>query len=213
MVAKFWGVHYFHIIKPTRCNISQIYFGIEIYLFQTGFLSTIRSLILYTQQQIYVTEVMFHPDPASKQSAKPVWHIPIAVYTVLDPWWWGVNLSETGRFLYQNKFEKLVHLVIRLYHDARSSECQSFHSSITENSCFLGFDTTLLGDWSLVIRMNVHLHSEGSSWPWITPSKHQEAVTQWRSVTYRKARILNTIANYNLGTSNENTLNLTEETK
>jgi len=70
---------------------------------------------------------MFHPDPASTQSAKPVWHIPIAVYTVLDPWWWAENLSETWRVLFQNKFEKLVHLIgfiIRIYNDARSSECQ-----------------------------------------------------------------------------------------
>ena len=35
------------------------------------------------------------------------------------------ELSETRRVLFQNKFEKLVHLVgfsIRIYHDARSSE-------------------------------------------------------------------------------------------
>ena len=28
---------------------------------------------------------MERPDPASKQSAEPVWYIPIAVYTVLTP--------------------------------------------------------------------------------------------------------------------------------
>jgi len=38
-----------------------------------------------------------HPDHASKQSAKPVWHILIAVCTVLDSWWWTENLSETCR--------------------------------------------------------------------------------------------------------------------
>ena len=53
----------------------------------------------------------FHPDPASKQSAKHVWHIPIAVYTVLDSWWWTVYLSETYRVLFQNKFKKLVLLL------------------------------------------------------------------------------------------------------
>jgi len=30
--------------------ISLIYFGIELYMFQTGLLSIIRSLVLYTQQ-------------------------------------------------------------------------------------------------------------------------------------------------------------------
>jgi len=43
----------------------------------------------------------FHPDPASKQSAKPVWHIPIAVYTVLDSSWWTESLSERCRLLFQ----------------------------------------------------------------------------------------------------------------
>jgi len=33
-------------------------FGIEIYMFWTGFLSIIRRLVLYTQQYVYVIEVM-----------------------------------------------------------------------------------------------------------------------------------------------------------
>jgi len=48
---------------------------------------------------------MFHPDPASQQSVE---------------------------FYSKNKFDKLVHLVgfiIRIYQDARSSECQIRHSS------------------------------------------------------------------------------------
>jgi len=49
----------------------------------------------------------------------------IAVCTVLNSWWWTKELSETCRVLFQNKFEKLVTLVsfiIRIYHDAQSSE-------------------------------------------------------------------------------------------
>ena len=38
---------------------------------------------------------------ANRQSAKPVWHIPIAVYSVLDSGWWTENLSETCRILFQ----------------------------------------------------------------------------------------------------------------
>jgi hypothetical protein len=37
---------------------SQIYFGIELYMFWTGVLSIIRSLILYTRQQMFAIEVM-----------------------------------------------------------------------------------------------------------------------------------------------------------
>jgi hypothetical protein len=35
-------------------------FGIELYMFQTVSLSIIRSLALYTQQQIYVIQVMLN---------------------------------------------------------------------------------------------------------------------------------------------------------
>ena len=70
---------------------------------------------------------MEQPDPGSKQPPLPVWHTPIAVCTVLDCWWWTENLTETVEFYSKNKFEKLVHVVgfiIRIYHDARSAECQ-----------------------------------------------------------------------------------------
>jgi len=45
----------------------------------------------------------FHLVPASKQSAESVWHIPDALCTVLDSWWWMERLSETCRVLPQNK--------------------------------------------------------------------------------------------------------------
>ena len=49
---------YILIIKPTRCTISQIYFGIELYTFRTGLLSIISSLALYTQRQVFVIQVV-----------------------------------------------------------------------------------------------------------------------------------------------------------
>jgi hypothetical protein len=33
-------------------------FGIELHMFRTGILSIIKSLVLYTQQQVYVTQVL-----------------------------------------------------------------------------------------------------------------------------------------------------------
>ena len=53
-----------------------------------------------------LTRALFQPDPASKQSTQPVWHTPIAVCTVLDCWWWTVDLFETSGVVYQNKVEK-----------------------------------------------------------------------------------------------------------
>jgi hypothetical protein len=73
---------------------------------------------------------------ATKQTAVPVWHIRIAVCTVLDSWW-TEKLSETCRVLSQkwNKFEKLLHLVgftIEIYCDARYCERQSFSGVATQ---------------------------------------------------------------------------------
>jgi hypothetical protein len=41
-----------------RCTISQVYFGLELCMFQTGLLSIIRNLVLYTQQYVFVIQVM-----------------------------------------------------------------------------------------------------------------------------------------------------------
>jgi hypothetical protein len=38
---------------------------------------------------------------ASGIRLEPVWHIPIAVCTVLDSWWWTEKLFETCRVLFQ----------------------------------------------------------------------------------------------------------------
>ena len=46
---------------------------------------------------------MFHLVPVSKQSAESVWHIPDAVCTFSDSWWWMERPSETCRVLLQDK--------------------------------------------------------------------------------------------------------------
>jgi len=38
-----------------RCTISQIYIGTELYIFRTDLLFVIRSLVLYTQQDLTIT--------------------------------------------------------------------------------------------------------------------------------------------------------------
>ena len=55
-----------------------------------------------------------------------------------DFWWWTVDLSETCRVLYQTKFENLCILlafIIRIYHDAWSSESQIIFVFFFSNSC------------------------------------------------------------------------------
>ena len=50
---------------------------------------------------------MFRTVPLS--IIRSLWHT-IAVCTVPDSWWWIEELSETCRILFQDKFEKLMHL-------------------------------------------------------------------------------------------------------
>jgi len=51
-----------HIHSHNKTNeinkFLKFIFGIELYMFRTVPLSIIRSLALYTQQQVYVTQVM-----------------------------------------------------------------------------------------------------------------------------------------------------------
>ena len=92
------------IVKPTSCtNFSNLlYFGITLCMFQTVFPSIIRSSRLYIQQQVYVRQILLSAC-ASKQTTLAVWHIPVAVCTVSNSWWWMERPSETCRVLFQNK--------------------------------------------------------------------------------------------------------------
>jgi hypothetical protein len=48
-------------------------------------------------------EMKLHLFPLSKQVAVSVWHIPVAVCTVSNSWWWAERPSETCTVLFQNK--------------------------------------------------------------------------------------------------------------
>jgi hypothetical protein len=66
--------------------------------------------------------------------------------------------NENADFYFKNKFEKLVHLVgfiIRIYHDARSSECQirrkiSLYKPADDVSHYVTFSGLLLRSSSQV---------------------------------------------------------------
>jgi len=102
-------------------------------MFQTVPLSIIRSLALYTEKW-YMSYRFCCQETCMTYT--------IAECTVLNPWWWMEELYETCIILFQNKFEKLVRLVgfiIRVYHNAWSSECQiNLYMFYTQNmSVFL----------------------------------------------------------------------------
>jgi len=76
------------------------------------------------------TELQFHPDPARKLSENmyDIYHC--CVFNEKTPDDGQRNCPKHVEFYSKNKFEILVHLVdfiIRIYHDARSSECQIYY--------------------------------------------------------------------------------------
>jgi hypothetical protein len=90
-------------------------------MFRTVPLSIIRRFSLYTQQW----HMSYRFADSLLASQKNCMTYTIAVCTVKNSWWCIEELSETCRVVFQNKFEKLVPLVgfiIRIYHDALSSE-------------------------------------------------------------------------------------------
>ena len=92
-------------------------------MFRTGFLSIIRSLVLYTQQWVHVVQVML----TEAVSITCMTYTYCCVYSVETPDDGQKTCPKHVEFFSKNKFQKLVHLAgftIRIYHDARSSECQ-----------------------------------------------------------------------------------------
>jgi len=89
-------------------------------MFQTVPLSISRRFSPYTQQtHITYTKACTH--------SKPVWHIPLLCVQWKTPDDGQRNCPKHVEFYSKNKFQKLVyliHFIIRIYHDARSPECQ-----------------------------------------------------------------------------------------
>jgi hypothetical protein len=85
---------YFYSKTNQMHNISNLfYFETTLYMFRMVFPSIIRSLRLYIQHQVHCYQA----------ATEPVWHVPDAVCTALDSYWWTERPSETCRVLFQNK--------------------------------------------------------------------------------------------------------------
>jgi len=87
----------------------------KLYLFRTVHLSFIRSLFTVHLAMVYVTQLcrqlQFHPGSARKLSTNlyDIYH-----YWVYSEWLWTEELPKICRVSCQNKFVKLVHLVVLL---------------------------------------------------------------------------------------------------
>jgi len=128
-------------------------------MFRTVRLSIIRSFSLYTQQWYMSYRFADSLRTGSEWSSvlvllascqQNIVTYTIAVCTVKN-WRWTEELSETCRVLFQNKLEKLTHLVgfiIRIFHDARSPErqkqqCSSFVINTFQQSQSIALSSAL----------------------------------------------------------------------
>jgi len=133
-------MHYFIIVRllllminPTRCtNFSNLFWNETLHVSENSFVhqefSTVHTAMVYVIQvcrqlssRVKMSSILILLEICLQTWMKYI----IAVSTVENFWWWTKELSEICRVSFQNKFEKLVHLVgfiIRIFRDARSHE-------------------------------------------------------------------------------------------
>jgi len=114
----------FFITKPTRCiNFPNLFWHETLHVSDSSSVHH-QEFIHCTLKQWYMSYRFvdsFRTGPGwnrvpswscSKALFKPVWHIPVPSVQWINSWWWVEEVSETCRVSCQNKFGKLVHLVV-----------------------------------------------------------------------------------------------------
>ena len=120
-----WDSIFFSYKKTTNCTNFSDLFGMTLYMFPTVSLSIIRSFPLYTQQWCMSYRSADSLRAGSGCNCKSILILlvscqqncmtyTIAVCTVENSWRWTEKLSKTCRVSFQNKSEKLVHIVLLL---------------------------------------------------------------------------------------------------
>jgi len=113
------NIPYFLIIKPTRCtNFSYLLWKETLHVSDSSSVHhqeffTVHTAMLFVIQVVWQPASrirMEHPDPACRLSANlyDIYHRHVCT---VKNWWWTEELSETCRVSFQNKLEKLMHLV------------------------------------------------------------------------------------------------------
>jgi hypothetical protein len=122
------------IIKPTKCtDFSNLFWNETLHVSDS---SSVHHQEFFTVHTAMVCVIQVCWQLLSrillKSCLQTCMTYTIAVCTVKNSWWWTEELSETCRVSFQNKFEKLVHLVgfiMRIRHDAWSHKCK-IHSIV-----------------------------------------------------------------------------------
>jgi len=96
----------FFIINWLDVLISQIYFGRKLHISDSSSVHHQEFFTVHTAV-VYVIQVCWQLVNCQQTCITYT----IAVCTVKNSWWWTEEPSETCRVSFQNKFEKLVHLV------------------------------------------------------------------------------------------------------
>ena len=112
----------FLIIKPTRCtNFSNLFWNETLHVSDSSSVHHQEFFTVHTVM-VYVIQVFWQLASRIRMERSSILILlascqqtcityTIAVCTVKSSWWWTEELSETCRVSFQNKFEKLVHLV------------------------------------------------------------------------------------------------------
>jgi hypothetical protein len=145
----------FFVVKPTRCTIFRVDW-ISLYMFQTVFLSIIRSPRLYIQHWLFASrpEMEFHLGPTSKQSTN-LYHIYLTLYvqsrTPDYGWkdcpkhveWYSINLKNCASswFYYRNISQCMVPWTSKITCEVESlsTNCRECRSQVQITSSKLQF--------------------------------------------------------------------------
>ena len=141
------GLNTINMHDATMKIISKFIFGLKLCMFRTFSLPILKSLALYTQQQVYVIQVLLTACQRDQDC------VLVQCQTPDDE---QRNCSKHVESQSKNKFEILVHLVgliIRIYHDARSSECKT-KSYFTMSRLFQSSSSSQYGSTTLSAELN-----------------------------------------------------------
>jgi hypothetical protein len=117
------------------CQRNSTYFGQFVCAHHQEFF-TVHSALVYVMQVWWQLESL-------KALIKPAWHIPVPNVQWKNSWWWAqTNCPKYVEFLWQNKFGKIVRLLVLLQRNRwgtvlsqkNSTRCKFIYSVITEVS-------------------------------------------------------------------------------